>query len=258
VDIGGIDDQLADAGAGEDVLGEDGAGEQAADGQGQHGHGRQDRDPEGVVEDDLGLRQAEGPGGADMMLAHHLQHRGAHQAREIADPAQADGEARQDEMPELIAQIARLAGADDRKPVHLDGEDQQSVDGNDEGGDRDGADRDHPRQPVDPGIAADGRIAAQRNAQQGRPAQRGADQGQGIGQILQDDGADAPLGHGIGAEIARCRMAEEDPELDHDGPIQAHLVIEAVAHILGRAGAQHDGRHIAGSCGWRETAGTSG
>ena len=70
-----------------------------------------------VAVDDPPLRQAEGARRADVVLAHHLEHRGAHQARDVADPAEPDGERRQHQMAQLVAEIARLAGADRRQPA---------------------------------------------------------------------------------------------------------------------------------------------
>ena len=39
--------------------------------------------------------------------AHHLQHRGADQAGEVADPGEADGDGRQDQGADLAPEIAR-------------------------------------------------------------------------------------------------------------------------------------------------------
>src|SRR5262249_58653957 len=51
----------------------------------QHRDCRQDRDLERIVEDDLASRQAEGARRADMRLAQHLQHGGAHEARKRSE-----------------------------------------------------------------------------------------------------------------------------------------------------------------------------
>ncbi len=84
------------------------------------------------MEDDLGTRQAEGTRGADMVFAHHFQHGSPHDSRQIADPTQAHRKAGQDQMPDLIPDIAIVAGAQHGKPVKLDGEKEQGIDRHDE------------------------------------------------------------------------------------------------------------------------------
>src|SRR5438874_8265851 len=86
--------ELADARAGEDDFGEHRARQQAADADAEHGEGWQDGEPERVLVGDGSRRDAEGARHADVILAEHLQHRGPHHAREIADPAEADSERR--------------------------------------------------------------------------------------------------------------------------------------------------------------------
>src|SRR5690606_16492710 len=90
--VDGIVDQLADAGPGEDDLGEDRAGQQAAEPHADQRDGRQDRDPERVAEHHRARGEAEGARRTDVVLAHYLQHGGAHHAGEIAHPAEADRE----------------------------------------------------------------------------------------------------------------------------------------------------------------------
>ena len=76
------------------------------------------------------------------VLAHHLQHRGAHQARDVADPA--ERRSRTTAAPDAAAwtdDVAGLAGADRRQPAEHHGEDQQRIDRDDEGRHGDDADR---------------------------------------------------------------------------------------------------------------------
>src|SRR3546814_8687368 len=73
-------------------------------------------------------------------------------------------------MPDLAADVALLADADRREPLQHYGKDQQRVDGDDEVGNRDEADRQHRDQLVREAIAANGGEAAERDADEGGPA----------------------------------------------------------------------------------------
>src|SRR3546814_6096334 len=66
-------------------------------------------------------------------------------------------------MPDLAADVALLADADRREPLQHYGKDQQRVDGDDEVGNRDEADRQHRDQLVREAIAANGGEAAERS-----------------------------------------------------------------------------------------------
>ena len=70
----GIDHPLADAGPGEDRFGEDGAGQQQADLQADGGDHRDQRIAQGMQADDAAVGEALGAGGADIVLAQHLEH----------------------------------------------------------------------------------------------------------------------------------------------------------------------------------------
>ena len=116
---------------------------------------------------------------SDVVLAHDFEHRGADDAREVADPAEADGKARHD-------QDAR-ADRSDRpvSPAPIIGN-QCSCDGEDQQRSRCATTKDGiemvPTEitPVNlsiEAVAADGRIAAERNADQRRPAEPGARSG---------------------------------------------------------------------------------
>src|SRR5919198_113845 len=80
-----VDDRLHGGGAhprqAEYPLGDDRAAEQDADVQAQHGDHRRERGPQDVLDDHAPLAQALGPGGADVVLTHDLEHVAAHHAR---------------------------------------------------------------------------------------------------------------------------------------------------------------------------------
>src|SRR3546814_21105537 len=90
-------------------------------------------------------------------------------------------------MPDLAADVALLADADRREPLQHYGKDQQRVDGDDEVGNRDEADRQHRDQLVREAIAANGGEAAERDADEGGPADGAQHQGDRVGQLAQDD-----------------------------------------------------------------------
>ena len=164
--VHGIVDQPADARAGEHDLGEDRAGDHVADPYAEHDDRRDDRELQRVAEGDRALAQAEGARQSDVVLAHHLEHRGAHEAREVADPAQPDRERRQDEMAELVERLAGVAGADRRKPAQRDGEDEQAVDRHHERRHGDKAHRKHADETIGERAALHRGKAAERDAEQ--------------------------------------------------------------------------------------------
>ena len=110
----GVEDELADAGAGKDDLGEDGRGNEPAEAHADERDRGQDRHAQRVAVDHPPRMQAEGARRADIGLAHHLEHRGAHHPREIAHPTEPDGKGGQHKVRELVGGVARLARADRR------------------------------------------------------------------------------------------------------------------------------------------------
>ena len=76
---------------------------QAADGHGEQRDSRQDGDAQRIGFDDAEFGKTEGARRANMIFAHDFEHRGPHDARQIADPAEAQREARHDQMQGLIA-----------------------------------------------------------------------------------------------------------------------------------------------------------
>ena len=238
-------DQLADAGPCEHDLGEHSAREQVADADAEQGDGRQDRHRQRVAVDDPPLRQAERARGADVVLAHHLEHRGAHQARDVADPAEPDRERRQDQMAQLIAEIARLARTDRRQPSQGDREDQQRVERYHERRHRDRADGDHPDRPVDPAAAMGRREAAEHDAERDRPAEAERGQGERVRQGLEDDRRDAPVRPDVDPEIAPEHTADEVHELHWYRLVEAHARDQLCLHLGRGARPERDARRIA-------------
>src|SRR5258708_21915400 len=212
----GVVDELPGPRAGKDDLGEDGAREQMADADPEDRYGGQHGELQRVAQDDPALGQAEGARSSDMVLAKDLEHRGAHQAGEVADPAEADREGRQDEMGELVAEMAGFAGADRRQPVERDGEDEKRVERDDEGRHRDRCDGENAAHPVEPGATADRRPAAQRDAEHDRPTDAAGGQHDRIGQGFEDNLAHLAVGKHIDAEIAAEDSRKEGDELYQD------------------------------------------
>ena len=137
-------------------------------------------------------------------------------------------------MPELVAEIAALAGADRREPAQLDREDQQAVDRDDEGRHGDEPTESMPvmRSSAEPRRTA--AIAAERDADQDRPAMLPAISARVKGSCSRRSSAPTRLRQHVGAEIAAQHAAEELQQLDIDRQIEAHLGAER-ARISGVA-----------------------
>ena len=135
-----------------------------------------------------------------MILAHDLEHRGAHDAREIADPAEAERECRHDQMQELIAESPRSPAPITGSQPSFDGEEEDGVDRDDEGRNRDRADRDDAGQLVDAGVAPDRRDSSRAECRDDGPAEPGGDQHQRVGQVSAHHDGDRTLG-----STCRCR-----------------------------------------------------
>ena len=190
------------------------------------------------------MAQAKGAGGADVVLTQHLQHGGAHHARQISDPAKPHGEGRQHKVPGLIPEISRLAGADHRKQAPFHRKQQQHPDGHHKRRHGDGADRDNAGHLVQQAVAAHGGKAAKRNRQDRRPAQRGQAKDDRLRQHLADHRRHRSVGEHVAAQITLQHVADELAELHIDGLVQPHL-----GNVLGldfrcRPGAQRDGYRI--------------
>ena len=102
----GVVDQLAHARTGKDDFREDRRGQHLPDAHAEQRDGGQDRDGQRIAIGNNPVRQAEGTGGADVAGFQHFEHGGAHHPGYIADPAQTDGQRGQNEVDELIAEVA--------------------------------------------------------------------------------------------------------------------------------------------------------
>ena len=121
--------------------------------------------------------EAEGPRQADVVFAQHFEHRGAHHARQIADPAEANREGRKYQVIELVEGGTGVACPDRREPAQSHREQQEAIDGDHEGWQRDGTHRQHADDAVGEGSPIDRGETAERYAEQRRPADAGGDQG---------------------------------------------------------------------------------
>src|SRR5688500_7728743 len=93
-----VDHPLADPGPGKDRFGQDGARHQRADLQADGGDDGDQRIAKSVEPDDTARRQAFGTGGADIVLAQHLQHRRPRLARYDGEWNRRQHDRRQDQM----------------------------------------------------------------------------------------------------------------------------------------------------------------
>src|SRR5213080_284218 len=93
------------------------------------------------------------PGRQDVTLPKNLQHRGAHEASEISDPIEADGESGQYEMSKLVDDITGISGANGGQQVKSDREEEHEIDGYHKGRHRYCTDRQHANEIVDPAVA---------------------------------------------------------------------------------------------------------
>ena len=207
--------QSADAGDAEDGLRDEGACHQAAHHQTQDGEDGDEGIAQDVAKDDQPLRQPLGPGGAHVVLPHHLQHAGPRLAGEDGDGAGGEHDGRHNNAPAedaLPASGGKEAEAKGQEP-HQDG-------GDDEGGEGDA--RHHPGdgEVIQPRVPLQGGDHAQRDA-------HGHPQGQGYRVQLHRDpqpGTDepahrlAPIFEGL-AKVAVQSLPDVIGVLDKEGPI---------------------------------------
>src|SRR3546814_21189307 len=94
-----------------DVCSSDLRGDEVTDADAENGDRRKHGDRQRIAEGDTPFRKAEGARPTDVALAQHFKHRGAHHPGDVPDPAAADGNGRQHQMPDLAADVALPAGA---------------------------------------------------------------------------------------------------------------------------------------------------
>ena len=95
-----LDQQPAEAAVVEQRLDDDDAGQQPRELQHDHGEGRDQRVAERVLQHDAAEADALQPRGADVLLGHHLGHRGAGHPGDVAHAVDGDGQHRQGEVVE--------------------------------------------------------------------------------------------------------------------------------------------------------------
>ena len=180
-----------------------------------------------------------------MVFTHNFKHRGPYDARQISHPAKPQSKGRHQKMDGLILPVTLVARTQHRKPAKLYREQQDGIDCDDEGRNRDGRNRYDAGQTVHEGIPTHRRIAAKRNADQHCPAETRCDERQRIGQVFHDDLAHRPLAPEIGAKIALQEPPKKGAELHDDRIVQAKLLGDPRLHFCIGAGTQHDRCRIA-------------
>ena len=198
-----------------------------------------------IVEDDLVLRQAEGARRADVVLAHapRASRRAPCGRDSRPSPARARATAGPDDRP----------GRGSRSPAPMAGNQRSqtekissAIDGDDEGRHGDHRDREHGRDPVEQRARIHRREAAERNADEDRPAHGAEDEGEGVGQQRQDDVQHRLLAQHVIAEIAGEHGAVEAQQLDIEGLIQPHALAQGLDQGWICPRTQGDGEGIAG------------
>src|SRR5438034_2078570 len=132
------DDQAPQAGNVEDLLDDHRAGNQDRERDADDGHGRDHRVLERVLVDDGTLAQPLGPAGDDELLAQHVEHRRACDARDqgrLHDAQRERGQRERAQRAEPAVLQRRVAG--DGKPPETDGEEQDQQQAQQEVGNRD-------------------------------------------------------------------------------------------------------------------------
>ena len=155
-----IDGQPAEARDGEHALGHHRAADQERDADADDGHDRHRGVLQRMQEQDRRLAEALGPRGADVVLAQHLEHGRARDARDQRDVDAAERDRRQDQVLEPGPQpLGERRVALHRQPVELEREDIGEEVGDHEHRHREAEHRERHDQPVDPGAGLPGRHA---------------------------------------------------------------------------------------------------
>ncbi len=184
------------------------------------------RVPEGVAIDDRALGQPLGSRGAQVVLAQHLQHARAGQARDRRRGRQRQGEGRQRQArPPLAAQGG--------KPPELNGEHQHQHQTQPESGHGDADERDQHGEEVRPAAAPDGRGHPGEHAEHRGQPHRHESQLDGRPGVLQQDARHRPVLLERLAEIPVERAPEEAPEPDRERIVQPQLLAQDL-DVLGR------------------------
>ena len=221
------DDQLAQARPVEDDLGQHRVADQDAEIEPDDRDHGNEAVAEGVAPDDGARRHALGARRADVILAEHLEHRRARHPRDIGghDDGEIDGGER--EVAQSLDRIVERPGADHREPAQLDGKDEEQQDRRDEAGKRKAEQRADAGDIVDPGVAAQRRPDAERDADERAEHDRRHRQVDRVGQDVAHLFDDRLAGHQRVAPFAAHGVDEEVDVLRADRLVDA----QAVAHV---------------------------
>ena len=164
---GGVDEQLADAVDVEHLLGDDQPADQERELEADDGDDGQQRVAQGMAAHDEPGPHALGAGGADIVLAHHLEQRGTHHARRHGGIAVADRGGRPDRDRQVGDRVLPERHiADLGQPIEQRQQRQNDQHAEPERGYGQARDRDHPHRVVDPGVAVERRDGAERDGDQ--------------------------------------------------------------------------------------------
>ena len=173
-------------------------------------------------------------GGADIGPHHHLDHRGAHHAHDIAEIVEHHDRDRQDELlpdrpscPGVERRCAGQPGQPDDKnggQEHAGGKFRYR--GGDDAGDRNTS--------VEHRAFAHAGGDAEDDGKRHDHGKGGAGEQQGIAETIPDDGVDFGLVERRIAEIAGQRIAQPFAIADDDGTVESHLLCQDINLVLGR------------------------
>ena len=186
-----------------------------------------------------------GVGGADVVLAEHLEHARAHHARGEGHLDEAERDRGQDhvaeERPEAVAERPELAHG---QPAQLDAEREHQEQAEPEGRDREAGQRQRHRRLVEPGV----------RAQRGEQAERdGERDGEDLRRDRQRDRRLEPLEDGRGdrtaekdrlPEVGVRQPAQIAAELNGEGLIEAEILPGPLDLLAGGIVARQEGRGV--------------
>src|SRR5215813_10805234 len=234
-----FDDQAADSRQREDRLGEDGAAEVVAEFEAEDGEDRDHGVAEGVAVDDELVRDALGARRPHVVLAQHLEHRGARSASDHGGRGRPQDKGGHDEMPERT----RAAG---RQPVQPHREDEDGQQPQPENRQGDAHERAQERRNVERRIAVGGGDNARDNAECGRDEDGQEGQLEGEGEALLEQRRHRLARLDRHAEISYDRMPKVGEELHGQGSVEPILLSDPRQDLFRRFLAGQDQRGITG------------
>jgi hypothetical protein len=224
----GLDHVASEPGPGEDHLDEDRPAQHVAELEADHRHRRDQGVPERMPPDDRAFGQPLRPGGPNVVLAEHVEHAGAGEARDVGDRKSAKRERRQEEVPGG----ARARRGQEAEPY---GEEELQQDAQDERRRDHAGEREPEARAVPPGPPPDCGHDAGRNADRHRDADGGERQLKALPEPFPDLERHRSAGPDGLPEIAAAQAGDEDPVLDGERSIEAELTAEMLDVLLRRA-----------------------